>query len=206
MIKAVIFDLDDTLYCQEEFNSSGFHSVTGQCFAGEKSVYNKMVELKKKGEFKVFDTLLRENGTYNYVNVLEMVYLYRTHTPIIRPHEWVKPFLKELQDKNIKVGIITNGADVKQQNKIYELVIKSLINYYFICDILGRDYWKPSHIPYKIMLNRFHCKANECIYVDDDLEYVQSAMNIGMKGVHVLSNDTVPNEIREVINAAKIMG
>jgi putative hydrolase of the HAD superfamily len=177
-------------------------------YSGCPSVYDKLMQYYheacidgiNKGNYKIFDRFLKENGTYNYTNLLEMIYLYRNHTPKIEPYSWVKTTLKEISDKGIKTGIITNGAAITQQNKIHALGIKNFINSYILCDSLGRDYWKPSKMCYKIMVNRFHCQPNQCLYIDDNKENFESACNMGMHGIYVICNDTLPEMIRRKIN------
>jgi FMN phosphatase YigB (HAD superfamily) len=56
------------------------------------------------------------------------------------------------------------------------------------------------------MVNRFGVKPNECLYVDDNCENVQSAMNMGMQGIYVVCTDTVAETVERKINENKIMG
>jgi putative hydrolase of the HAD superfamily len=208
MIKAVIFDLDNTLYNENKFVHSGFKYVTSKYFDGSKNIYKKLCALYDKSNqckitsasHKIFDQLLLELGTYSKEKVMDMTYAYRFHTPLIELYSWVQPFLIELRAKHIKIGILTNGKTMPQYNKINKLSVQKFIDRYLICDILDFKYWKPHPLPYKILLNQLGIKPNQTIYVDDNKENIEIALEIGMHSILCKNNEELPNMIRGKIN------
>ena len=47
---------------------------------------------------------------------------------------------------------------------------------------------KPNRRIYEILLNRFHLKADECLFIDDTLRNVEGAQAVGIKGYHFDGN------------------
>jgi putative hydrolase of the HAD superfamily len=199
MIKSIIFDLDNTLYRESDYVHSGLMHVTSQLYSGTLTVFNKMMKLYTSGSKQIFGDFLRDSGTYSREKEMEMVYLYRSHVPKIKPFTWVVPFLKELGDKKISTGILTNGRAIQQSNKLKALGILNYVDRYIIADIMGEKNWKPYPMPYKIMMSWLVTRPEECLYVDDCGENLIAATSLGMQGLKFGNNEDIPKKLKELI-------
>lgn len=172
-MKAVLFDLDDTLYSEMEFVKSGFRAVSrylaSRHHLNEDVLFTQMLDiLQRDGRGRVFDSLLHSLGLYSEGEVRLLVYLYRTHRPTIHLYEGALPTLGLLKDRGMLVGILTDGMASIQRRKIATLGLESLFDVIVCTDELGRECWKPSTVPYKIVLNLLHVSPLEAVYVGDD--------------------------------------
>lgn len=175
MIKAVVFDLDDTLISEREYIRSGFR-VVSKYFSNrydldESEVYKIMNELFEEASDKVFNRLFDSfNIKYSNEDILEFVKIYREHKPDIKFFDDVIPTINNLREKGIKVGIITDGYKETQRKKIEVLNCIKLFDEIIITDELGREFWKPHEKSYRIMAERLQVNLNELIYVGDNEE------------------------------------
>ena len=111
-IRAVIFDLDDTLYPEIQYVKSGFR-VVGERIKRDYGIecVEVMSKLFNDDKNDVYKRVLEQYGIncgQNYID--ELVVLYREHTPVgLNFFSDVRPFLKKIKAFGIKTGIITDG-------------------------------------------------------------------------------------------------
>lgn len=207
MIKAVIFDLDNSLYDENTYIQSGFRYVTSNLFNGAQSVYDKLWHIylghcgngKNDGSYNIFQQFLQENGIYSREKEMEMTYLYRFHFPKIMLYSWVVPLFRDLQAKEKLIGIITNGRALVQINKLKALNIIKYTDKYIVCDILGEKHYKPFPMCYKILLNWMNQRPEDCLYIDDLQENIDTAKQLGMATEKVICTDDVPEIVKRRI-------
>ena len=172
-MKAVLFDLDDTLYPEIDFVRSGFRAVarylTSRYNLDEDSLYRQMlVLLQEEGRGKVFNRLLDSLDLCTEERVKLLVYLYRAHIPTIRLYEDVLPILEHLRSRQIRLGIVTDGMASVQRRKITALGLNELFDALICTDELGQEFWKPSPIPFKVALALLGMCPSESVYVGND--------------------------------------
>ena len=172
-MKAVLFDLDDTLYPEIEFVKSGFRTVarylSSRYHFDENALFAQMLHiLQRDGRGKVFDTLLHELNLYTEERVKLLMYLYRSHCPTICLYEDVLPTLEYLRQRNMLLGIVTDGMASVQRNKITALGLGKLFDVIICTDEMGEECWKPSVIPYKAALDFLQVHPSEATYVGND--------------------------------------
>src|SRR5690554_16976 len=98
-------------------------------------------------------------------------------------------------EKNIKLGIITDGYKETQNNKIKVLELKRYIDKIIVTDELGRDFWKPHPKSYKIMKDYFNVKYEEMIYIgDNESKDFISPEKLGMKWLKIFRKNSIYNE------------
>jgi len=92
---------------------------------------------------------------------------------------------KELRSK-YKLAMLSN--DLKDWSKF--LRIKYKINDYFDVVVISGDvgYRKPNKEIYDILLNRTNCQGEECIFIDDKLENLQVASELGINTIRFVRN------------------
>lgn len=175
MIKAVVFDLDDTLISEYEYIKSGYKHIaqllSEKINANPKNIFNELVYIFKNNPEKVFNQLLdKYEIDYTMENIKELVNEYRGHTPEIRLYDDVIPCINALIEKDIKIGLITDGYANAQKNKINSLGIEDLFDYIIVTDDYGKDFWKPSSRPFELMQEKLSVNFNEMIYIGDNPE------------------------------------
>lgn len=175
MIKAVVFDLDDTLYPEIDYVKSGFKHIADflavKLNDSVENIYSKLVELFEQNNEKVFNRLFTiYDVKYKAEDITTIVNEYRNHEPDIAFYGDVLPFLKKLKEKNIKTGIITDGYKESQRKKLNKLNAFELFDEIISTDELGREYWKPHPKSFEIIKARLNLKYSEILYIGDNPE------------------------------------
>lgn len=176
-IKGVIFDLDDTLYSEKEYVRSGYKAVSDYLGGGYEE---KLWEFFESGK-PALDELLKELGHENEKN--KVLNIYRSHKPNIHLYDGVKEMIRELKDKGIKVGIITDGRPEGQQKKIEALGLD--VDDVIITDELGgTQFRKPCDIAFRILQIRWKLNPSEIVYVGDNpAKDFWAPKQLGMKSI-----------------------
>lgn len=191
MIKAVIFDLDDTLISEKEYIRSGFRQVSinisKEYNLERDNVYELLLEIFEKDSKNVFNRLLDKlNISYEIDDIKKLVDIYRGHKPEIKLYDDAKYILDTLYKKGIKLGIITDGYKITQRNKLEVLNIDNYFECIIVTDELGREFWKPHSRPYEIMRDKLNLDYDEMVYVGDNVskDFV-TANKLGMNTIFI---------------------
>ncbi len=190
-MKAVIFDLDDTLYPEIEYVQSGFKAVAN--YLQEKTgrnadnLYLELMEiLQQEGRGKIFDILLKRLNAHSPILVKLLVYIYRSHNPQIKLYDDVIETFAVLRSHSIRLGVLTDGMGSVQCKKIAALGLDNMVAAILCTDVVGSDCWKPSPIPFQIALDLLEAKPDEATYVGDNVQKDFAGPNaLGMKTIQV---------------------
>lgn len=204
-LRAVFFDLDDTLYNDVDFRISGFKAVA-RCVENRYSINAQrfldalMGLVKEKGILHsgLFDEAICIMGGNRNINVSELVEEYRNHTPSISLYEDAKETLQTLHGYYM-LGLITGGLGLVQRNKVRALGLEQYFSKYVIfTDKLGPDAQKPSSIPFLRMLELAGVHPEEACYLGDNpyTDFI-GAKQAGLKTIRLLRGrfanvETVP--------------
>lgn len=174
MIKAIVFDLDDTLISEREYVKSGFKAVSKKICEDnhqeQECVLDKMLELFEESSKEVFNRVLAYfKIEYSKEYIIELINLYRNHIPKINFFDDVIPTIIKLKKSGYKTGIITDGYKETQLNKIEVLKCRELFNEIIVTDELGREFWKPHEKPYLMMANKLNLSLEDIAYVGDNI-------------------------------------
>ncbi|MBE9015935.1 HAD family hydrolase [Chroococcidiopsis sp. CCALA 051] len=171
MLKAIVFDLDDTLFPEHEFVCSGFQAVSSWLEAkyAVTGFFEVAWHLFKIGQRNnIFNLTLEQlKLEYEIGLIQELVHLYRQHKPIIFLYEdarWAIDYFNE----DFQLGIITDGYLTTQRNKVTALGIESIFEAIVYSDLYGRENWKPSPLPYQKIMRSLGCIGEECMYIGDN--------------------------------------
>lgn len=173
MIRAVIFDLDDTLISERDYIESGYRHVSKVLKKwvnnSEKEIFERLLILFSFDSRNVFNRLLDE---LHYPYTSEFIYFlvneYRNHLPTIQFYNDVIPCLERLKYLNIKTGIITDGFENTQKRKMESLNADHLFDVVIYTDELGSDFWKPHPLAFEMMKERLEVDYHEMIYIGDN--------------------------------------
>ena len=216
MVKAVVFDLDDTLISEKEYIKSGYRhiaEVVSQRFNFNKDqVYIDLFQLFKKSPHNVFNRLYEKyNIEYSKDMIIDLVNEYRGHFPNIKFYDDVLPCLNELKKLGVKIGIITDGYAIAQSQKLIAVEADKYFDEIIVTDELGREYWKPHPKAFEIIKERFEVSFDEMVYVGDNPEkdfyistiYPIKTIRILRDGVH--KNNCYLDGIREDFSLDKLI-
>jgi len=192
--KAVIFDMDDTLFLEEDYVLSGFKEVC--LFLNSKfgidanDSYNYLKKrFIKHGRDKIFNNLLNSYDKalqgVNIDNLIEqLVSVYRKHEPHIELNPMVKNVLTNIRQKKIKIVIATDGLSTMQENKFVALGLDKLVDNIVYC--WTHDAAKPSKKCFKIAAKMVGVDIKDCMIVGDHPEYdIVPARMLGVKTYRV---------------------
>lgn len=197
MIKAVVFDLDDTLISEKEYVRSGFRQVAKKIATEneleEEYVYELMYETFNEDSKNVFNRVLDKlNIKYEIEYIKELINYYRGHMPDIQLYDDAKYMIETLHEKGIKLGMITDGYKITQRNKLEVLDISNYFEHIVVTDELGREFWKPHKKSYEIIKEKLGFDYDEMVYVGDNVskDFVM-ANKLGMSTVFINREDSV---------------
>jgi putative hydrolase of the HAD superfamily len=162
--RAVIFDLDDTLYPELDYVKSGFRAVAK--YLEESSVFDELMCLFSEDKLNVFDRLAEKKELE--VTAQELHNIYVAHTPEITLFSDAKECLENLKSKRIKLGIITDGRPIQQNNKVNALHIRQYFDTLVITDELGVEFRKPHRRAFDVVSERVEAAFDEMCYVGDN--------------------------------------
>ena len=203
MNKAVIFDLDDTLYPEIDYVKSGFHVIAKyleRYGLNEIQSFDSMMELlHSEGRGKIFDKLLLSHNLYSQDLVNSLVFIYRTHMPKITLTEQVPILFDILRTKGYKIGILTDGHTIMQIRKVEALGLEKIIDTVVYTDVLGTSNWKPSEIPYKVALELMRATPKQSFYIGDNPKKdFKGANEVGIKTVWLKKDKSVKYDFNTV--------
>ena len=201
MLRAVLFDLDDTLYRERDFVDQSFRSVAkvmagylsakgksgrGQGLPGEseEELFGQMIELmEQEGRGEIFNRLCERYDVD--IPVQELVKIYRETKPVLELYPDGEELLGWLEDREIKTGLITDGNAAVQRNKIEALGLDRRLDVVLASYDLGLR--KPDKGVYVYCLEKLECRPEEAVYIGDNpLKDFIGARKLGMKTVRII--------------------
>ena len=212
-IKAVILDLDDTLYPEKDFVYSGFKAVARylkQTGLVKKDLYGLMLQNFKNGNrTNTFnETLKLENIEPQEELINSLVKVYRSHKPDISLFSDAVFFLERIHNKK-KLGLLTDGYLNVQKNKVAALGIEHFFDIIIYTDEMGRAFWKPHKAGYEKIMNTLGVTGKECIYIaDNPSKDFFSANKLGWKTVRIKRPEgvySIKEELNEEFAANRVL-
>ena len=174
--KAVIFDLDDTLYEERLYFRSGFSVVAKYLEQRGVGPCGKTAELLDgfhhlEGMQRVFQKLAARLG-FSEDWVPEIVELFRSHRPVIELAADARELLPRLHASHrLRLGCVTDGWLAVQRRKVEALGVEPLLDTLVIADEWGgRDFWKPHPKPFHTCCARLGVEPGETVFVGDNPE------------------------------------
>lgn len=167
-LRAIVFDLDDTLYSEKEYVRSGYECVAKilpQINDAGQKLWTAFEEKQP-----AFDTVLMEENLFSQELKEKCIETYRQHNPNIHLYSGVAKMLVELRNSGMKIGIITDGRPDGQRKKIEALGLEKYVDYIIVTDELGgSQYRKPCEKAYSLMKDALKVDYGEMCYVGDNL-------------------------------------
>lgn len=187
-MKAVLFDLDQTLYPEADYVRSGFRAVA-QYAARLAALNGAAIEeelhaiLRRDGRGRVFDTFVEAHHLAHRVSAATLLHVYRTHTPAIRLHHDAATLLSRL---DCALGLVTDGHPTAQRAKAAALGLAERFAVVICTGDLAAGAGKPDPAGFKVCLERLGVEAVETAYVGDDpAKDFAAPRALGMRTVQV---------------------
>ncbi|HEY3252191.1 MAG TPA: HAD family hydrolase [Ignavibacteria bacterium] len=229
-MKAVLFDLDDTLFDHRHSMRTGlavlqkkydcFSELTLDEFEQQHIRLMNEIHLSKilRGEitleegralrFKRAFTLFGINAPDEIANDAADFYR-KTYSSVTRLKPGAEALLKEIK-KQYKTGIVTNNLIEEQTRKLKECEIEHLVDVMVTSEEAGVV--KPDPLIFNMALERLDCSVSDVIMIGDSWEVdIMGAHKLGMRCIWVNTYneyricDGVAVEISSLEDTAKIL-
>ena len=187
-LKAIIFDMDDTLYSEKEYIRSGYRKIAElfpQIEGADRQLWNLFLEGKP-----AIDEFLKQQNLFSDENKEKCLTAYRLQKPDIHLYPGVKAMLLDLR-KRYLVGLITDGRPEGQWANIVALRIEPLIDEIIVTDELGGiKYRKPNDVAFRLMADRMCMSFEQMCYIGDNARKdFMAPQKLGMRCIWVRNED-----------------
>lgn len=169
--RALLFDLDDTIYPSRRFRLSGFAAVARHVarFHGvnARAAFRVLTTATRRGQKgHELDALIQ---AFNLkVPATELVRVIRGHQPLLRLPRSSEATLRRLR-RSWRIGVVTNGIPVIQGAKVNALGLGRLVDTVVYASDYGSGEGKPDRAPFLEALRRLQVAPSHAIAVGDDV-------------------------------------
>ncbi len=218
MIKAVVFDLDNTIYNYDECHIVAMKQLEEYVcdkYGLNKVDFRKNFELAKVEVKKLLGNTGASHNRMLYMQIflekinqspveyaLELYDIYwRAMLEKMTPFKYVMPLMKQLKHRKIEIGILTDLTAHIQHRKIKKLCITEYIDAIVTSEEVGAE--KPSSIAFSRIIQKLHCNPEEILMIGDSQKKdIDGAVNVGMRGMLFLESykDTMDERVMEYID------
>ncbi len=187
-IRAVVFDLDDTLYSERDYTRSGLRAVAA--FLEDPNALEEMLALERADPAApLYSRWLASRWMDETLWLPQLLHIHRSHKPTLALPPDVREVLQGLR-RPYKLGLVSDGRLEQQQAKAAALGLTDLLDAVVFSDALGRERWKPDPAPYQRALALLGANPSEAVYVGDNpAKDFLGARRAGMRSIRVRSPD-----------------
>lgn len=199
MIKAVIFDIDNTLY---SFDRAHITAMDALLQYGEKKLdldsefmreglkktQQRIIDRLGTGDSAIHNRLIRfqcflESLHLDLEKALEMYHVYwDTILNVMEPEPGVKELITALRSDGISVGIGSDMTAYIQYKKLLRLGVLKDISFIVTSEEAGAE--KPSPEFFRLCVEKAGCLPEECAFIGDSLKKdVTGAGDCGLRGI-----------------------
>lgn len=211
MIKAVTFDLDNTVYDYDFCHQKAMEILIRYCeekYALSAHEFNQKYSLAKKiikarlgntgashNRMLYMQTLLELMGRKPADGALDMYDTYwNTMLETMKPFQQILPLMETLNEKDIKIAVLTDLTAHIQHRKIIRLGLAEYIDVLVTSEEAGRE--KPDRKMFDLLLEKLEVEPYEVIMLGDSYEKdILGAKRAGMHGI--LCNEENRNKLLE---------
>ena len=204
-VRAVFFDIDDTLFDSTRLaripriNAIKAMIECGLPLTDVMPGCNLIMKVVKKYGSNYehhFDRLLEISGCKWDAKIMAagIVAYHDTELAYLKPEPDVVPTLIALRDRGYELGIISNGRSIKQWEKLIRLRLHHLFHTVVISEDVGAE--KPDTKIFHAALKQLNVKPEQAIYVGDRPETdVLGANKAGLISVRIIKRKQENNQL-----------
>ena len=188
MIKAVVFDLDNTLYDETLYFVKVFEAFCRETDL-KFSIVSSFINDDLRGKSSdVLRYVLECADIFSYEGHEKIFSIYKSIECSIRLYDDALDILEFLKKNNYKTGILTNGVVEAQKNKIKCLGIDSgVFDVIFYARSQGKENEKPSPGSFYKISELLKVEKKEILFVGDHpFTDIKGAMDSGMEALRLL--------------------
>jgi putative hydrolase of the HAD superfamily len=188
--RAVLFDLDDTLYRERRFALSGFRHVAqivaASCGLDAAQVFRLLAGSLRRGRRGTALQALCISAGHPFDSVPALVDVMRGHLPAIHLPTASIRTLHALRT-GWRLGIVTNGFPGVQRRKVAALGLEPLVDTVVYACEHGSGLGKPDPEPFIVAARRLGVEPARCVFVGDDVcRDVGGARAVGMRTIRIV--------------------
>jgi len=193
MLKAIIFDLDNTLIDFRKFKHICCEkAIEAMIGAGLKVPKKKGMDIlynlfSKYGmeDSEIFQRfLMKTTGKLDYKKLASAINAYRkARIGLLTPYPGVIDTLKKLKKKGLKLAIVSDAPKLKAWVRLTAMKIEDYFDIVVALEDTGR--LKPSRLPFRVALAKLNHHPSECMVVGDmPNRDMKGAKRLSMKSCH----------------------
>ena len=175
MIKAVIFDIDNTIVDFLEMKKKSLGPAVEAMIAkglklSKEEALSKIYELYEKYgmEYKlIFQELLKTVGQFDYKMLAAGIIAYREHREV-KPYSGMVDVLDSLRKKGLKLAIVSDAPSLKAWLRLTYMNIEELFDVVVAFD--DTKITKPATLPFEKVIAELGVERNEVLMIGDKPE------------------------------------
>ncbi len=194
MIRAVLFDLDDTLYPQASWLDGAWAAVASTAAARGVDGETLHAELRRVAADgsdggRIIDRALDAVGASD-LEVEPLLRAFRAHAPTqLVPYPGAVDALVALGEQ-CALGVVSDGDPGIQQAKLDALGLAPHFEVVVWSDEHGREHRKPDPLPFRLALDALGTDPADAVFVGDRPEKdVAGPVGLGMRAVRVRTGE-----------------
>ncbi len=170
--RAVVFDVDDTLYLERDYVRSGFRAVDAHLreHHGAAGFFERAWAAFEQGvRGRTFDEVLPQLGLSPARELIaELVEVYRTHPPQIDLLPDARAALEAARRAGWAVAVVTDGPLASQSAKVEALGLSRWAEPVVLTAALGEGFGKPHPRAFRLVEEGTGCREEQCVYLADN--------------------------------------
>lgn len=169
--KAIILDLDDTLYEERAFLFPAYKKISDYISnkSGNKAaIYESYLinSFETSGRSHLFDRLINDFQLHELITTAELLDILRNHVVALTFRKNIDSIMEELINSGKKLFILTNGHPIQQRNKITGLNIPTRFP---MITVIYANEFKPKPSPYCVnqIIKEYNLNNTDVLLVGD---------------------------------------
>ena len=188
MIKAITFDLDNTLVDFMKMKRASSNAAAKAMVKAGLDMPVKQAETELFNDYikdiegeHVFQDFLKKHNKFKYKVLAAALNAYlETKYTYLKPYPKVKNTLRRLKKKGLKLAIVTDAPKLKAYQRLHAMGITDFFD--VVVGFEDTKTRKPSSLPFKQALKELKVKPEETLHIGDYMERdVLGAKKLGMK-------------------------